>query len=139
MEQVIWSDEKWLMLQQAPNRKNVVYWAPMKPQKLVPYKKAHAAKVMAWVGIVDRRRLPVYWFEGSVTGGTYLEMLKTVMRPVVRAQATRREYCFQQDGAPVHVTPEVMEFPRSKLATNCYPGGPSTHGQPQSGFVLSLT
>ena len=114
-ERVIWSDEKWFMLQQAPNRKNTVFWSPMNPQKLTPCKKAHGAKVMAWVGIVDGSCLPVYWFEGPVTGAAYLEMLKTVVWPSVRAQAAKRGYWFQQDGAPVHVTSDVMDFLKSKF------------------------
>ena len=81
------------------------------------------------IGIVDGRCLVVYWFEGPVTGGMYLEMLKTVMWPSVRVQAARRGYWFQQDGVPVHVTIEVMDFLRSKFGgRSCYPGEPSTIG-----------
>ena len=40
---------------------------------------------MAWVDIVDGSYRPVYWFEGPVTGAAYLEMLKTVVWPSIRA------------------------------------------------------
>ena len=80
------------------------------------------------VGIVDGRCLA---FEGPVTGGMYLEMLMTVMWPSVRAQAARRGYWFQQDGVPVHVTFEVMDFLRSKFGgRSCSPGELSTIGHP---------
>ena len=109
-ERVIWTDEKWFSLIQAPNKKNTVHWAPENPHQVVQCKKAHGKKVMAWVGIIDGRCLPVHWFEGSVNGATYLEMLETIMWPAVRAVATRRGYWFQQDGAASHVTSEVMDF-----------------------------
>ena len=49
---------------------------------------------------------------------------------VLRAQAARRGYWFQQDGVPVHVTIEVMDFLRSKFGgRSCSPGEPSTIGQ----------
>ena len=43
-----------------------VVWGLENPDVVVPCKKAHGAKVMAWVGIVDGQVLPVHWFSGSV-------------------------------------------------------------------------
>ena len=65
-ERILWSDEKWFVLEQAPSGKNDVFWAPMNPNVVVPCKKAHGAKAMAWVGILDGKALPVHWFQGSV-------------------------------------------------------------------------
>ena len=48
---------------------------------------------MAWVGIVDGKVLPVHWFQGSVDSPTYLNMLKTMVWPAIRGQATRKAYC----------------------------------------------
>ena len=103
------------MLEQAPNKKNDVMWAPKDHNNVVPCKKAHGAKVMAWVGILDGRVLPVHWFQGSVDAKAYLEMLKEVVWPAIRGRATRREYWFQQDGASPHCTPEVLAFLSSKF------------------------
>ena len=47
---------------------------------------------MAWVGILAGQVLPVHWFEGSVDGPTYLDMLQTVVWPTIRRRATRRAY-----------------------------------------------
>ena len=60
-EKVCWSDEKWFVLHQSPNCKNDVKWAPENPNTVVQCKKAHGAKVMAWVGMVDGKVLPVHW------------------------------------------------------------------------------
>lgn len=131
-ERVIWSDEKWFMLQQPPNRKNTVFWAPTNPHTLIPCKKAHPTKVMAWVGIVDGRCLAVHWFEGPVNGEEYLKMLQTVMWPAVRGLATRRQYWFQQDGAPCHVTPDVLRFLRSKFGDRLISRKTEHHWPPYS-------
>ena len=69
-ERILFSDEKWFILNQSPNKKNDVCWGPVNPNYVVPCKKAHGTKIMAWVGIVDGRVLPVYCFNGSVTAAT---------------------------------------------------------------------
>ena len=78
----MWSDEKWFDLQQAPNRKNEVMWAPENPHNVVECKRAHGEKIMAWIGIVDGKCLQVHWFEGPVNGTAYLDMLQTVVWPL---------------------------------------------------------
>ena len=46
-ERILWSDEKWFVLEQAPSKKNDVVWAPVNPNNVVQCKKSHGAKVMA--------------------------------------------------------------------------------------------
>ena len=72
---------------------------------------------MAWVGVVDGRVLPVHWFTGSVNAAAYLEMLQTVVWPAVRGSASKKQYWFQQDGASVHCTADVIDFLKSKFGT----------------------
>ena len=114
-ERIIWSDEKWFVLHQSPNRKNDVFWGPEGTENVVACKKAHGAKVMTWAGMVDKRVLPIHWFEGSVDSAAYLAMLQGLVWPAVRASATRKQYWFQQDGASVHCTKEVLAFLASKF------------------------
>ena len=65
---------------------------------------------MAWVGILDGRVLPPYWFEGSVNQVSYLDMLKNDVWPLIQRVVHTRRYWFQQDGASCHVTRKVMDF-----------------------------
>ena len=58
-EIVIWSDEKWFVLNQSLNSQNDRYWSPVNRYELLECKKAHCKKAMAWVGIIDGRCLPV--------------------------------------------------------------------------------
>ena len=115
---MIWSDEKWFVLTQSSNRKNSCTWAPYNPNNLEQCKKQGGAKVMAWVGMVDGQILPIHWFEGSVNGEKYLDMLKNVVWPAVRSKATRRGYWMQQDGATPHIRKSVMDFLKSKFGDN---------------------
>ena len=131
-EKVLWSDEKWFVLNQSPNRKNEVIWAPENPNTVVQCKKAHGAKVMAWVGMIDGKVLPVHWFVGSVDGPAYLDMLRRIVWPAVKGLATRRNYYFQQDGASPHVTEEVMEFLRSKFGDRIISRKSEHHWPPYS-------
>lgn len=137
-DRIIWTDEKWFALSQAPNKKNSVSWAPVHPHEVIECKKAHGAGVMAWVGIVDGKCLPVHWFEGSVNSATYLEMLMTVMWPAVRASATRRKLWFQQDGAPPHVTPSVMQFLADKFGDRVISRKAEHHWPPYSPDLTCL-
>ena len=132
-ERVIWTDEKWFVLKQAPNCHNDRYWAPANRHELVECKKAHGEKVMAWVGIVDGRCLPVVWFNGSVNGEVYLtKVLKETVWETVKHVATRRQYWFQQDGASCHVTAECLEFLRDKFGDNVISRNTAHHWPPYS-------
>ena len=57
-----------------------------------------AAFSMAWLGIVDGKCLQAQWFDGAVDGAAYLEMLKTVVWPAVRHQATCLQYLLVSAG-----------------------------------------
>ena len=82
---------------------------------------------MAWVGVVDGKCLPVHWFEFSVNTGSYLEMLRTVMWPAVKNKVTRKNYWFQQDGAPCHPSATVMDFLLSKFNNRIILRGSAHH------------
>lgn len=132
-ERVIWTDEKWFVLQQSPNLQNDRYWAPVNPHEIVECKKAHGSKVMAWVGIIDGRVLPVVWFSGSVNGDVYLnQVLKGTVWPAVKNVATRRQYWFQQDGASCHVTAPCLEFLAEKFNDRVISRNTEHHWPPYS-------
>ena len=114
-ERVIWTDEKMFVLIQEPHRQNDRTWAPVSPEKVAQCKKAGGEKWMAWTGIVDGRCLPVVWFQGSVNGEVYLDLLQNTMWPSVRGQATKKQYWFMQDGAPCHVFSPCLNFLKSKF------------------------
>lgn len=102
-ESVIWSDEKWFCLHQAPNKQNERYWASCNPEAEIECKVQGDKKVMCWAGVIQGGII-IHWFDPgtSVNGDAYLAMLRQVMWPKVQAAAD--DYWFQQDGATVHTT-----------------------------------
>ena len=112
---IIFSDEKWFSIKPHPNRKNDVYWSPVNPEHQEEVRDQGASKVMAWVGFVDGKILPITWFDGSVKADTYLDMLKKKVWPAVRGSASKENYWFQQDGATVHTTNENISFLKVKF------------------------
>ena len=132
-QRVIWSDEKWFVLKQSPNKQISRYWAPSNPHTVIECKKAHGEKVMAWVGIVDGRILPVVWFQGSVNSKVYLEqVLKNTVWQSVKNLATRIQYWFQQDGASCHVTAECLDFLHAKFGERIISRSTIHHWPPYS-------
>jgi hypothetical protein len=126
-------DEKWFVLKQFPNRQNDRFLVPANLHELIECKQAHGAKVMAWVGIVDGRCLPVVWLEGSVNGKVYLnQVLKGTLWPAVKNLATRRQYWFQQDGASCHVTAPCLDFLSSKFDDRIISRSTQHHWPPYS-------
>ena len=115
-QKVIWSDEKWFVLKQKPNKQNERYWAPCDPGIEVECREQGGKKVMCWAGVVGGKVI-IHWFElnKSVNGEVYLEMLKNVVWPKVRGVVARRGLWFQQDGATVHTTVKARQWLNQKF------------------------
>ena len=87
-ERVIWSDEKWFVLDE-PRYQNDRYWSPV--NRLVECKKANGEKAMAWVSTIEGRCLPVVWFDRSVNWEVYPEKVsKDTVLQNVKHVATRK-------------------------------------------------
>ena len=72
---------------------------------------------MCLAAIVGERVLRLVLFEKreSVNGQRYLDLLQQCLWPEVRHIATRREYWYQQDGAPCHCSNEWLNFLHGKF------------------------
>ena len=119
-DRVIWSDEKWFVLHQAPNSQNNRIWAPFDPHEEVACRFQGDNKVMAWVGIVAGKVLTVRWMDEphrpkTVTGDSYHAMVTEEIWPEVKGRATRNRWWWMQDGAPVHCTRKTLDFVEDKF------------------------
>ena len=87
-------------------------WAPCQPDRVRECRVQGAKKVMAWVGVVGNKVLPVHWFEEKkgVNGEAYLQLLKETVWPAVRTRATRNRLYFMQHRAIPHTNNQVMQF-----------------------------
>ena len=117
---VIFSDEKFFVLHQAPNSQNDRCWAPFDPQEEVECNIRFDKKVMAWSALIDDSVLTIRWMDEphrppTVTAESYLEMLEEEVWPEVMGRARRNGWWFQQDGASVHCTDAVLAFLNAKF------------------------
>ena len=104
LDKIIWSDESEFKLNGTINRHNCRYWASTNSHELIP-RSQYADGVMVWCGITSSGIIGPYFFEGNVTGTSYLRMLEDYVWPRVKH---KRMY-FQQDGAPAHYSLQVRE------------------------------
>ena len=114
-KKVIWGDEKYFVLHQAPNRQNDKYWRPVNPYEVVQCKKQGQAKAMCWVGLYNGKVIGPLWIEGTMDQLVYRELLEDHVWPAVRGVATRQGLWYMQDGATCHTTNFNMEWLMEKF------------------------
>ncbi|PNF23512.1 hypothetical protein B7P43_G05612 [Cryptotermes secundus] len=95
---------KWYWKYGTVNRHRCVYRAPVNPH-------VHAGKevilpgVNVWCGLSSHGLIGPFFFEGTVTGQVYLDMLQTSIFPL-----EMRDFYLQQDGAPPHYHRDVRAY-----------------------------
>ena len=113
--QVIWTDEKYFVLKQGPNRQIDRYWAPVNPHRIVECKTQSQQKVMCWTGLCDGKVLGPFWIEGTMDQYVYNELLENKVWPIVKNVAARQQLWFMQDGARCHTTQLNLQFLQNKF------------------------
>ena len=115
-EKVIWTDEKWFVLNSAPNKQNERFWALENPKVTVNCKEQGAKKIMCWAAVVDGQVF-VHWLTpgSTVNGLAYLRLLKEGLWPKIQHKVRRDSLWFQQDGATVHTTAAVRQWLAGKF------------------------
>lgn len=114
---IIFTDEKWFLLHPHPNRQNTRIWSAQNPYQYDDCMKQGAEKVMCWAAIIEGKILPPVWFNTgtSVNSESYLALLKNNLWPAVRTVSSRRQYTYQQDGAPCHCANKCLDFLSEKF------------------------
>ena len=88
------------------NRYNCVYWDNENPHHIIETE-VNIPGVTVWAGISSTGLVGPFFFEGTVNGERYLDMLKTKVFPIVNELPHLGDLHFQQDGAPAHYTKDV--------------------------------
>jgi hypothetical protein len=84
VKKIVWSDEAQFRLNGTVNRHNCVYWAPGNPHIHVD-KAVNLPGLNVWCGLSTRGLIGPFFFEGTVTGLAYLNMLRTSILPAIYA------------------------------------------------------
>ena len=99
---IFWTDEAIFHLNGTVNRHNAIAWATHVYIERDTQKKAG---MMLWVGLIKDNIIVPFFFDSSVTGDVYLNLLKRSVWPALRAlmgDETDLIVYFQQDGASAH-------------------------------------
>jgi transposase len=105
VNKIVWSDESEFKLNGVINRHNCTYWAFSNPDEQMPVSNSKQG-LMVWCGITSYGIIGPYFFDGLVTGESYLQMLQEFLWPQVK----QRRLIFQQDGAPAHYSLQVRKW-----------------------------
>lgn len=116
IERILFGDEAIFYVNGHINHQNVRYWANSNPH-IVFEKPLHSPKVMVWMGLMKIGLVGPFFFEGSVTGLRYLEMLKGELMPSLIGMCGGQTdgMFFMQDGAPPHFANPVKAFLREEF------------------------
>ena len=67
------------------------------------------ARQLVWCGMSATHVIGPYYFDGSVTGQSYCDMITDFLMPELRRLRLVRTIIFQQDGAPAHTADATIE------------------------------
>lgn len=109
---VLVSDEALFYLNGRVNTQNYRYWADVNPHWMVGTKALNSPRVMVWCGIYNNNVVGPFFFDGTVTGETYLAMLEGFLTEWLDnlPLARRQRLWFQQDGASAHFARPVRDW-----------------------------
>ena len=108
-DRILWSDEACFKQNGHVNRHNCVYWDSENPHHIIETE-VNVPGVTIWGGICSTGLVGPFFFEGTVNGARYLDMLKTKVFPIVKEFPHFGDLHFQQDGAPAHYTKDVRQW-----------------------------
>ena len=109
---IMFSDEAIFHLSGHVNRHNSRYWADENPHWMEAVHVQNDPRIMVWGAIWYDRLIGPYFFDGNVTGESYLHMLQTFLMPILNVIPlnVRENIMFQEDGAPPHFSIIVRNF-----------------------------
>ena len=104
---VVWSDEAQFRLNGTVNRHHCVYWSYENPHVHLE-KHINLPGLNVWCDLSSRSLIGPFFYEGTVTGALYLDMLQTSILPAIRE--LYEDESLQQDGAPPHYLPDIRMY-----------------------------
>ncbi|GFT11948.1 uncharacterized protein NPIL_602731 [Nephila pilipes] len=88
---------------------NCTYWGPENPHVMVDHH-VNLPGITVWCGLSSRELIRPFFFDATVTGPVYLNLLQQSVIPSIREDFEQENFYFQQDGAPPHYHRDVRSF-----------------------------
>ena len=111
LSHILWTDEAHFHLSGEVNRHNCRYWSKENPE-YTSSAPLHSPKTTVWCGIWSGGIVGPIFFDATVTGISYLSMLKEHLLPRLQkiSQFTSGQLWFMHDGAPPHWSTAVRNW-----------------------------
>jgi hypothetical protein len=106
---IVWTDEATFKLNGTVNWHNCVYWFSENPNVHVD-KAVYLPRLSVWFGVSSRGVVEPFFFEGTVTGAAYLNMLQESIVPAVRQLYVYEDMWYEQDRAPPHYRRDIRVY-----------------------------
>lgn len=107
---ILWSDEAQFKLNGRINRHNCVYWSTENPHITIQ-EELNVPGVTVWLGVCAFGIVGPYFFDNTVTGVAYLDLLMELREELTNNPVfAGQRLTLQQDGAPAHYAVIVREF-----------------------------
>jgi hypothetical protein len=106
---LVFSDEAHFHLNGAVNKHNFRYWSQTNPG-WVSEEPLHSPKCTVWAAIWEGGTIGPFFFNETVNGERYLEMLQIEFLPELETQMMIENCIFMQDGAPPHWARNVRDW-----------------------------
>ncbi|CAF4694672.1 unnamed protein product [Rotaria sp. Silwood2] len=108
-DKIIWTDEAIFKLNGHVNRHNSIYWASENPRIDIE-RDFNVPGISVWIGISSNGIISPFFFNSTVTGESYVEMLKDYFEPAVADWSDLNDFWYQHDGAPAHYSRIAREY-----------------------------
>ena len=109
LSNLMFSDESNFRVDGRVNKQNCRIWARENPRSFTE-QPLHSDKVIVWAAMSHRGIIGPFFFDESVNGENYLEMLKTFLWPQLAPLPDIDRLHFMQDGAPPHFARTVRQW-----------------------------
>jgi len=106
---IMWSDEAHFHLDGEISRYHCRIWSENNPRQFLT-KPLHPQKVSVWFGFTSKFCVKPYFFDTTINGENYLQMLQTHVRPGLARMRKLSTTVFMQDGAPAHFSIAVRGY-----------------------------
>jgi len=106
---VLFSDEATFSLSGTVSSHQFRIWSNENPHVKVELPR-HSPSITIWVGYTQHFRIGPYFFESTVTGDNYRELLTKEVIPFLKTHRKLKRTTFQQDGAPSHTAMKTIEL-----------------------------
>jgi len=114
LKRLAFSDEAHFHLDGNVNRYNHRYWSLINP-KWMQEESLHSPRTTVWAAIWEGGVIGPLFFEETVNGARYLDMLKNQFWPALLRLRLEKELVFMQDGAPPHFAKVVTTWLNEKF------------------------